>query len=466
MMRSKRNKAKNKNGSFVFLLFTFIVLLLELLLLFIYDLPTNSWLLFMGTVLLFVLLAIKRVRLHVAGWWLYIYLICAFLVVSAFKYVTPMSLSYTNIQERGFVAMASTTISIVFILLLSFLLIYRNPNYLKDKLTDKRLLIRIPYSTLFVIACVSSVISHILGIGKMGTETYSLPFHLSGALQFYRAELFPLLALIEYNNMKQLKDNNRMKKFILLYALWALYECILRLSKSAFITSFLPIIIYEMFSINKIGLSTIKKATPILLISLSLFLVMPLLRDSEGGISSEDVAESSKKEVVGGKSRTSFFVFPYTRMFYSGYLYLVDVEYLNEDGLFDFSKAPLILISGGSAVYQTRIIDGYPEENIHSSGSSPFIDSLLLGGYGLLYLTIIIFVLFAHYIDNKIWKGGDKISIAILCAFFYRVFDMLSFSFIVDINMIKWIIIYGVALIYIRIQASKFEKSRFVQLNS
>jgi len=455
------NKRKSRN---IFQLISVCILLLEFRLLLIYDLPTNDWLIFMGSVISVVFIIVRRTRLHVAGWWLFIYLVCSFLIVSSYKFVTSMSTSSVSIHERNFASMASATISIFFVFFVAVLVLYIKRDYHKSSDVNNVPYIRIHYKVLFILAVLFSIISHILGIGKMGAETYALPFHLSGVLQFYRAELFPLLALIEYSNIKYYhhSDKNKLKVFLGSYTIWALYECLLRLSKSALVTSFLPIIIFEIIVYRKNNLSFIKKIAPIILLTLLLFLVMPILRDSDGGVNSKEIAESSNKELLGGSNKTSVLVFPYTRMFYSGYLYLVDDDYVDDNTLFDFSKAPIILTTGGSAQYQTIVIDEYPEENHHSSGSSPFIDSFLLGGYGLLYITVFLFALFAHNIDKRIFRDDNKIIVAIICTLFYRLFDMLSFSVIVDLNMIKWLCIYIGVLIFVHYQAKSFSSSKKV----
>lgn len=454
MELSESLKTNRRKGQQLFLIFSILTILLELRLLVVYDLPAKSWYALMGTLAFFFVLLIKRVQLHIASWWLYIYMFGAFIIVPSFKYVTSMSMSYSNIIDKNFASLSATAINLIFIFYITLAIFYkkRTPHR-----TEEDPIVYINYKPLFLLAFILSILSHFLGIGRMGVESYPLPFHLSGVIQFYRAELFPLLALIEYAKIKRLKDNHSMKLFLTSYSIWALYECILRLSKSALLTSFIPIIILEMLSLKKVDRSFLKKIAPILLVTLGLFIIIPVLRMSDGKIDRSEIMESGNEEMYG-TSNNSYLVKPFTRVFYSGYLYLVDKDYFQESPLFDFSKAPIILLTGGSARYQTIVIDGYPEENVHSSGSSPFIDSLLLGGYGLLYVTLAILALFALFIDNKIRGRANILSCAILCAFFYRIFDMLSFSIIVDMNMVKWTAIYLGVLLYIRYKQSRQRK--------
>lgn len=80
---------------------------------------------------------------------------------------------------------------------------------------------------------------------------------------------------------------------------------------------------------------------------------------------------------------------PLNRTFMTPAQYMKDYSYINNEALFDFSKAPVLYAMGGSAVYQTFIIDGYPPTAIHSSGTSGLTDPLLHGGYGLSYIIVV-----------------------------------------------------------------------------
>lgn len=455
MVLSEKSNRSNK-GNAPFFLFTILTFLLEFILLIRYNLSGGSWLVYLGSVISFIYILTKRIHLHIGGWWLYIYLFFSFLFVASFKFVTSMSTSSAGIQDKNFETMAATAINVFFVFFISVAILYRKGISKISIGNPKEPIIKIHYKLLFGLAVIFSLTSHVLGIGKMGAENYTLPFHLSGVLQFYRAELFPLLAVIEYSNIKYSRNNKKMGIFLATYSLWAIYECILRLSKSALLTSFLPIIFFEILIIRKIDFSFVKKIAPVVIVTLFLFLIMPFLRDSDGGsINKEDVVESSTTELYGRSGRTSFIVKPFTRVFYSGYLYLVDTDYINEDILFDISKAPAIFLIGGSARYQTLVIDGYPEENHHSSGSSPFIDALLVGGYGLFYIIIFLYVLFACIIDRRIDQSKNKLLTTILCVAFYRTFDMLSVSVFVDMTMLKWTMIVIGVMIYVNYRLNR-----------
>lgn len=423
-----------------------LTIVLESFLLLGYDLPVYCIIFFILTVLELIIVDIRKIKFSVAGWWLCIYIICSFLIISTFKF-TPSKFTRggRSLTIEAFDSLAEVSFVVVFVFFLSVLLLYRN-NKVKVETKWTNYAPNFSLSFVFIVGFLLTLLSYIIGIGKMGVENTSLPFHLSGIIQFCRTDLIPVLVLCLYVNRKN-KGKSVLIVLVLLFG-WSLFETVVRLSKSAILFSFLPIIMYELLSSKKNILKTIKPFIPIALVVLLLYPVIEVLRSSDSATLAD-----SEDEISGtfeNPETPNFFVKPFNRSFLTGYLFCIDRTAINDNTLFDFSQAPFVIIAGGAPKYQTFIIDGYPEGVNHSSGTTPFIDSFLMGGYGLLYISIVVMVFFAEFIDKKFRSKSNYVIVAILCVAFYRLFDMPLFSFFVNEMSVRYIIVYcGICLFII-----------------
>ena len=442
-----------------------ITLLFEFELILLYGLPNSSLLVFIITVFFAIVSIIRKVHLSIAGWGIYAYLFFSFIVVSLFKYTTGMSLGYSYIQDSDFAILANVSIWIFFVFFISICLFCSKSLYGdKDIIIEDDWAPSISFWPFFIIAIISTILSSGFGIGRMGTENTKLPFHLSGILQFYRVEVFPLIMLCCYVNGKNPK-NGRGRYFWLfltLYFIWAIVECFVRYSKSAILTSLLPILIYEMTKINSAKSMNYKVLVPVIALSFIIYPMITTIR-TEGSINNirEGVSEHRERIIYGKSGKTDPFVEPFTRVFLSGYLFLCDLDYIDPSKLFDTSKARTILALKGSARFQTLIIDGYSSEAHHSSGSTPFIDALLTGGYGLFLIVISLYVFFASRIDSRIMNKDSSLITTVYGVVFYRSFDMLSVSFFVDPMCQRFFIVYFLFIVFLLF---KSHRSRYASI--
>lgn len=427
-------------------LITFVAIVLELILLLSYNLSPWCYGAFVLTLFEVFIVYKKRVKLSVAGWWLYIYIICSFLVIAAFKF-TPSVFTRGGrlIVNESFSNMAGTAVYVMMFYFLA-LIIFNRTKVVKTETAWTIYSPKVNIWLVFLLGFTLTTISFVLGIGKMGVENTRLPFHLSGIIQFCRTDLIPIMALCVYVNRKQ--NNKKVYDVLLLLFIWSLFETIVRFSKSAILFSFLPIVMYELLSSKNNFFKTIKPFIPVAIVVLLLYPVVENMRNPNN-MTSWDDTESEITGTFANPDSKNFLVKPFNRSFLTGYLYAEDSYLLDKHNIFDFRRVPLIIWSGGSARFQTFIVDGYPEGISHSSGTTPFVDAMLLGGYGLLFVSIFIMVYLAEVIDRKYKKKSNYIIVAILCVAYYRLFDMPLFTFFINEMSIRYLIVYAGICLYI-----------------
>ena len=429
-----------------------LTLLLEAGLFFEYSLSPISFILYALTVMEAIAFCQKGHSLSVAGWWLYAYIVCSFLVISCFKF-TPARFTYgsARIDDLSFAVMAETAVKVMFFYFMALLLICRQ----KVEMYETEWSLFAPKFNLtfvFALGFAFTFISSVIGIGKMGIENTRLPFHLSGVIQFVRTDLIPVMALCVYANRKKLGQNTY--KVIVLLFIWSLFETMVRLSKSAIMFSFLPIIMFELLSDRKNLKQLIRRFAPIMVVVLILYPVIETMRHTDVGNAWAE-ADDEVSGTYSNPNANNYIVKPFNRSFLTGFLFAADEATVDKNVLFDFHQAPMVIASGGAPRYQTFVIDGYPEGVAHSSGTSPFIDSLLMGGYGLMYISIFIMVLFADMIDKRLWNKSNYVMAAILCVAYYRLFDMPLFTFVLNQMSIRYFIVYAGICMYIVYQWKK-----------
>lgn len=254
----------------------------------------------------------------------------------------------------------------------------------------------------FVLLFCLSVFCYITGLGRMGAEPVVLPFHLGGIINLFRKVAAPILFAILAENYI-LRGKKMPRNFFVLYGLWSLFEVFVWMSKSIFLSNLEPILLVYYLYYRPSFKTIVKYMMPIVLLVLFLYPIIGIMRYDQGGnksmvesfnqARSESVAESKESEV-------NPLILPLNRAFMAAYQYAQDYSYLDQENLFDFSRFVPLLIMRGSAVYQTRVLDGYPEDANHSSGTSGLLDPLLHGGYGLCYILVVLMVLFASCVDK------------------------------------------------------------------
>lgn len=424
-----------------------LTVLLEARLFVVYDLPPFAVVAFIITIIEMVMFKSSKKQMGIAGWWLYTYIFCAFLLIANFKF-TPyrFTLSSSGIIDADFLSMAESTV-IAYMFYFASLLFFCNPPSARRPIDTSYYAPNFKVSYVILAAFILTAISRAVGIGQMGVETTRLPFHLAGIIQFTRTDLIPVMVLCMYAYKKNRgQSTNRLLGLVFL---WSVAEAFVRMSKSAILFCFLPIIMYELISDPYNYKSLIRKFAPVLVIILILYPVIETFRHTDTLRGAWAEADTDYTGTFTNPDAVNPIVKPFNRQFLSGYLLAVDQSYINNMSLFDFSRVPAILSSGGSAKYQTFVIDGYPEGVIHSSGTSPFIDSLLMGGYGLFYVSFMIMAFIAEMVDRLHRNRTNYVMIAILLVAYYRLFDMPLVTFFLNEMSIRYLIVYAGICLYI-----------------
>lgn len=258
----------------------------------------------------------------------------------------------------------------------------------------------------------------IIGLGRMGREAVVLPFYLGGIINLFRSQCVPFLFAIVIEN-QILNGKNVSRNYFVLYGVWTLFEIIAWMSKGLLMTYFLPVLAVLYFYFIPSLKTIVIKMVPLVIAFLLLYPVVGVMRSVEdisiNSIWSTYKSESEEKEAnVLVKNDFSFVLTPLNRQFLTALRYVQDYEYIKDGSLFDFSNAPAIVLSRGTAGYQTHVIDGYPEDAIHSSGTTGVMDPLLFGGYGMCYIMVVIIMLIAGYIERYKFRKQYSIFVILL----------------------------------------------------
>lgn len=331
------------------------------------------------------------------SFWISLMLMPAFHLVKSLQGVTSvygytiLDRDYERILSFGAKILLLTSLSWLFFAVFSEKHKFRTFSYKAKPITSKTIWL------IFAFMYGLSIFSMSIGLSRMGGTEVQLPFHLSGIITLLRVTFFPFFAATIAENYIMRKKIIP-KKFIILFVIWGLLEVFVRLSKAALVLSLIPSIvimfIYYRPSLNKI----IRVSAPLIIMFLLLYPIVETMRsqDTKSGIVNSFKLAST--ELKG--EEISYFLQPLNRTFMTPAIFAKDYEFVNHSSFFDFSKAPLLIAVGGSARYQTIIIDGYPEDAHHSSGTTGLEDALLFGGYGFCYIIVVLIMLFAMYTDR------------------------------------------------------------------
>ena len=254
-----------------------------------------------------------------------------------------------------------------------------------------------------------SFFSLYIGLSRMGVAGVVLPFHISGIITLLRVVFYPIVFAAIIENFILTKRHIPNSLFVL-YAIWGLLETFVRLSKGALISSFLTVTILLLIYFRPNLKTLIKIGTPIILVYLFLYPIVEIMRSGDSNIKESVEIASSQNEYSSGE----IVLQPLNRAFMIPHMYAKDYNYLDQNALFDFSRAKVILAWGGSARYQTFVIDDYPPGVSHSSGTTGIQDPLLFGGYGLCYIVIILIMLLAFVIDSMSKKRMYTVYITLI----------------------------------------------------
>ena len=381
----------------------------------------------------------KRILTNIASYIVLTFIFFSLNLYAFGNFVGLMGEIYTYEQKES-LAIFGNNVMLCF-LLGSFIFRPSKKNNINS--TDSNLL-KPPFSKDFIyfiiiFAYTLSIISYSLGIGKMGSEGVPLPFKLGGIIILTRTDIIPIiLMLIVARNW----EDPSLKIYLIIFFIWAVLETFVMLSKSRLVYIFLPSILYYILREQKISKSLIKSLLPVIVIFILLYPIISALRyvRSESLISSKAIKESKElnEKMEGNQGNEGFRIQLYNRTFLAGQHYMnAYYETKNED-LFNFSRLPVIILLRGSAVYETQVIEGFPETASHSSGTTGITDPLLLGGAGFSYLTIFLFTFLASLIDSE--RLNRKILFKVFfLMLFINFIQIKSYSLFLDVLILPFI---------------------------
>ena len=274
-----------------------------------------------------------------------------------------------------------------------------------------------------------------------------LPFHLNGIINVYIVTFLPFLFAIFAEN--RLKTEGRVPRYILFFLFsFGLAGTFIRLSKSALVATLLPtalvMYVYYKPSIKKV----LSLSAPVFALFLFLYPIVGLMRYQDSSMSFIDKVVSSYDE--SGEQykygeQDNVLVKSFNREFKNASTYMEHSSYLNNEDLFDFSKAPAIVAAGGGGSFVTYIIEGYSVDSGHSSGTSGTFDAALFGGYGFCYIFMILIALIASLSDRL--KFQNYISFRVIMFFVVlSFFNFATISQFLDMSLLVQFVGYAIAV--------------------
>lgn len=407
----------------------------------------NVILLILSTIGLVIYIKRNPIQKNYATYLVFFIVWVSTILMPSFHFIESIMTTYSEVTPALNNRILSFGIKVFFVSCLSIWLdslFKRHSRNLDVKVHFKPKLVSESFIKVFILGCIAlSIFCYIIGLGRMGAEGVVLPFHLGGIINFFRSLLVPFLFAIFLEGY--LCNNRKLPKKIWgLYLLWCFIEIFAWMSKSVIIRYLLPsfmlLYIYRKPSLGRI----IRVLAPFILFFLFMYPIIEAMRLESGGSLIENY--NSAKQNTEENSEGNPLLKPLNRAFMFGMQYAQDVSYIDETDLFDFSKLPIIVATGGAARYQTVVIDGFPPTAIHSSGTCGIMDPLLHGGKGLVYIVMYFIVLLALYTDRLIRKGYVSIAIILIQLLLYYNLNENVSSFY-DNNGFPMYMAYGISIL-------------------
>lgn len=262
-------------------------------------------------------------------------------------------------------------------------------------------LISLAFTVLFSL----SILSLKLGLSQMGGETVGLPYKLGGLINIIRIYLPPFLAILLFDILYESKNKSVILRFLAIYISWLLLETIVRGSRGVIIQSLETLLFWSFFR----GVLTRKVLlgfVTLIALMVMLFPVITAFRYAriKGADIDQAVTESFDKYFLSTSSSDGprfidkleeatsrkFTAVPALTKYY--------VYWKGSSTHFFLFE---IIERGGTAVFHTRVIDGVPSSQAHSSGTSGFADGYMVGGIPGIAIISVFFIGFTLAIDSR-----------------------------------------------------------------
>lgn len=340
---------------------------------------------------------LKGLRQDLFSLFFIVSVVCSLHVVALLQIYDTSSYTYYDNDFSHLAIFANEVMSVsLFSCLLWGALIPYKKN-IKNRLIITRHYSKSSARIIYLLGIMASLVCAVLGLDRMGAEVKTvLPFHLTGVLNIFRNALMPFLISLYIYDRTAVDGKGLSKTEWIAIFTFGILEVFTRLSKSTLLTIFVPAFVV-LFFLNRINRSfVIKVLMPALAIFLVLYPIIGLLRNYDEVNASTLKTVSSQVSGSDEDRLTTIF----GRVFEAGAHYMRSYPIIEKDIYFDFSRAPLIILEGGSAAYVTHVIDGYKDDAIHSSGTTGITDPYLLGGKGLCFVVLSMLALFGRIADR------------------------------------------------------------------
>lgn len=363
----------------------------------------------------------------------YCYLSTSFL---SFSHLVPpiwTDLDLQRIAELGSKIYLVAVLSVFAVDLIHQKYTKKYTNSLKPyRITDRQV------KVFFVLSYFLSIISYVLGVSVMGAESRVLPFHLSGVLHDYRTVFAPSFFMLIVEN-RIIRKKNIPHNWYLLFVVWCLFEAFLRISKSFLVFGMMPVGIYLILYYKPSFKKLLVYLVPFTIAALFIYAIMGTMRGATSAtISGLEEAQRKQSEIETSEEWGNPLVGSFNRMFMTGMDYRKDYFEFNHNDLFDFSRAPGIILIGGTARYRTYILHNQQMGRHNSDGTTGIIDPLLWGGFGFCYIVLFIYIIAAKFAEKHI-KG--RLSLLVL-------WSLVFLSFMSD-GTISWVLSQNVFSLYV-----------------
>lgn len=313
----------------------------------------------------------------------------------------------------------------------------------------------IPSSTFYVLAIFSFLISMlcmVFGISRMGSDSgVVLPFKLNGILYMYRTVIVPYLFFVYVYNRISNGKNMKPHEYLIMF-LYGLLEVFVRLSKSALINVFFPILVFAVISrFTKQIKGLYRYAIPVVVVFILLYPIITYMRYSEQ-VNQESFINAYQRSQIEDEDEGLDI---YKRFFHGGKHYMDCYFLFANQPFFDFSRLPMIMAEKGCAGYYTHVVEGYSKYAVHSSGTTGITDPYLIGGKGLCFIVFIALTVVGMIIDRRITQSAILYKVLAI-QIFYQFVLFKNLTAFIDHLFLSFIATLIIQLLIIKFYSNKY----------
>jgi hypothetical protein len=249
------------------------------------------------------------------------------------------------------------------------------------------------WAFMFLIAI---LINYYFQISILGKGSKALPFQLGGVVIYFKYIVAPAFFFILLDVSYEKKLKKQIYFLFILMVFLVLLDSMIRMSKAGLLVMMVPIIFWMIY--RRISF---KKYILILLIPFAILLnYYQVIGEYRRGVDSFNIVQFIEFSDSFESQQSMLFVLNlmYNRVFLDTNMIRKSLDY--NDGSFVYNNYDKVSEAGGVIKYHTHIIDNLPLDMIHSSGSSMFGGSFMIGGLWLSIFTLVIFSTLSVFFDK------------------------------------------------------------------